>query len=156
VAELLTEMPQVPIRINFTPEISINEWQQKFASWRKNHGSRKVLTLLTEIFPRKMAMALLGDTEVIAANWRGADTEMLLEKLINCPFDIIGTDSWDRAMVTRGGVALKDIEPDTLESRLVKGVFFVGEVLDVTGPCGGYNITWALASGKCAGDAAAR
>ncbi|MBO5644991.1 MAG: NAD(P)/FAD-dependent oxidoreductase, partial [Lentisphaeria bacterium] len=50
--------------------------------------------------------------------------------------------------------ALKNIAPDTLQSTITKGVFFAGELLDVTGPCGGYNITWALASGMCAGIAA--
>ena len=54
-------------------------------------------------------------------------------------------------MVTQGGVSLKDISPDTLESKLVSGLYFAGEVLDLTGPCGGYNITWALASGMLAG-----
>jgi len=59
-------------------------------------------------------------------------------------------------MVTAGGVALKHIDPDSLESRLISGLFFAGEILDLTGPCGGYNITWALASGMLAGSNAGR
>ena len=64
---------------------------------------------------------------------------------------IKGTDGWDKAMLTKGGVALKKINPDTLESRLIKGLFFAGEVLDLQGPCGGYNLQWAFASGTLAG-----
>jgi predicted flavoprotein YhiN len=53
-----------------------------------------------------------------------------------------------------GGVSLKEVCPHTLESKLFPGLFFAGEMLDVTGPCGGFNITWALASGMLAGSAA--
>jgi predicted flavoprotein YhiN len=56
-------------------------------------------------------------------------------------------------MVTRGGVALNEVDPQTLASRIVRGLFFAGEVLDLDGPCGGYNLTWAFASGRLAGQA---
>ena len=64
---------------------------------------------------------------------------------------IKGTDGWDKAMLTHGGVALKKVNPDTLESRLISGLFFAGELLDLQGPCGGYNLQWAFASGTLAG-----
>ena len=146
----------VPLRINFTPETSRAEWESRFASWRKEHGGKKVHTLLAEYLPRKVAGALLGDCDVTAAGWRRDDAVKLLERLVDSPFTITGCDPWEKAMVTSGGVSLKQIDPATLESRLVKGVYFAGEIMDVTGPCGGYNITWALASGKTAGNSAAR
>ncbi|MBR2344428.1 MAG: NAD(P)/FAD-dependent oxidoreductase [Lentisphaeria bacterium] len=156
VARLKKEMPQIPLRINFTPDTGHEEWAARFALWRKTQGTKKVQTLLAGYLPRKVAAYLLNDPDVIVAHWQGRDREILLEKLLNCPFSAIGTDSWERAMVTAGGVSLKDIEPDSMASRLVKGIYFAGEVLDVTGPCGGYNITWALASGRCAGEAASQ
>lgn len=156
VARLLAKQPAVPLRINFTPEISREMWQQTFAGWKKNHGIKKVQTLLAEIFPRKLAAALLNDPDVTAARWKSADAETLLNNITDHPFTITATDSWDRAMVTAGGVALKHIDPDSLESRLTSGLFFAGEILDLTGPCGGYNITWALASGMLAGANASR
>ena len=58
-------------------------------------------------------------------------------------------------MVTRGGVALARVNPQTLESRLMPGLFFAGEVLDLDGPCGGYNLQWAFSSGMLAGTHAA-
>lgn len=154
-AALLAAGKKVPLRINFTPGTGMEQWRERFAQWRKNSGTKKVLTLLSEYLPRKVAAALLEDSEVIAARWRGAEAEKVLHRIVDCPFDITGSDTWDKAMVTAGGVELKQIVPETLESRLVSGVFFAGEVLDVTGPCGGYNITWALASGRAAGCAAA-
>ena len=151
VAELLTKNPTVPLRINFTPCATRDEWANRFSSWRQKNGIKKIVSLLSEYLPRKVAAALVGDSDIIAARLRGSDQEILLEKLLDCPFTLVATDSWDRAMVTQGGVSLKDISPDTLESKLVRGLYFAGEVLELTGPCGGYNITWALASGMLAG-----
>jgi len=151
VAKLLSKNPTVPLRINFTPELTRDEWEKNFAFWRQKHGTKKVVSLLSEYLPRKVASALVGDDDVIAARLRGRDQEALLEKVINSPFTLTATDLWDKAMVTEGGVSLKELSPDTLESKLVSGLYFAGEVLDLTGPCGGYNITWALASGMLAG-----
>lgn len=66
-------------------------------------------------------------------------------------FAITGSLSWNDAQVMGGGISTKDFFPDTLESRLVKGLFAAGEVLDVTGDCGGYNLQWAWSSGYVAG-----
>ena len=57
----------------------------------------------------------------------------------------------DSAQVTAGGVYTKDFDPLTMESRLVPGLYACGEVLDVDGECGGYNLQWAWSSGRCAG-----
>ena len=61
----------------------------------------------------------------------------------------------DEAMAMDGGVLLKEVDPRTMESRLVRGVHFAGEILDLTGPTGGFNIQFALSSGRLAGLAAA-
>ena len=55
----------------------------------------------------------------------------------------------------RGGISLKEVNPADLSSRLVKGLYFAGEILDLDGPCGGYNMQWAFSSGFLAGHAAA-
>jgi predicted Rossmann fold flavoprotein len=68
---------------------------------------------------------------------------------------VTGHAGWDRAMVMRGGVSLKDVRPETLESRRVAGLFFAGEMLDLDGPCGGFNLQWAFSSGALAGASAA-
>ena len=61
----------------------------------------------------------------------------------------------DNAQVTAGGIAVSEFDPNSLESRLCPGLFACGEVLDVDGDCGGYNLQWAWSSGKLAGIAAA-
>ena len=75
----------------------------------------------------------------------------LFEILKNYQFMPKSTVGYDKAEVTRGGVDTKDISSKTMGSRLVPGLFFVGEVLDVTGLLGGYNFQWAWASGWVAG-----
>ena len=86
------------------------------------------------------------------AGFSTACRRQLAEKLSRLKLHISATDGWRKAMVTRGGVALDEVDPQTMESKLVSGLFFAGEVLDVDGPCGGYNISWALASGFLTGN----
>jgi predicted Rossmann fold flavoprotein len=65
-----------------------------------------------------------------------------------------GTEGYAKAEVTAGGVSTEELDPRTLEARRVRGLFFIGEVVDVTGWLGGYNFQWAWASGFCAGQSA--
>lgn len=66
-------------------------------------------------------------------------------------FNIIGTMSWNNAQVTKGGAVTDEFNPNTMESKLVKGLYATGEVLDIDGDCGGYNLQWAWSSGFLAG-----
>jgi predicted Rossmann fold flavoprotein len=78
-----------------------------------------------------------------------------LADLLTCwKLPITGTQPWSRAHVTAGGVEASEIDPATLESKLVPGLFLAGEVIDVDGDCGGYNLQWAWSSGLVAGVAA--
>jgi predicted flavoprotein YhiN len=55
------------------------------------------------------------------------------------------------AMITRGGISLKEIDPNTMQSKKINGLYFCGEVMNLDGPCGGYNLQWSFASGYLAG-----
>ncbi len=69
---------------------------------------------------------------------------------------LTGTQGMDSAQVTAGGVYTKDFDPETMESRLVPGLYACGELLDIDGPCGGYNLQWAWSSGHLAGEKAGK
>ena len=69
--------------------------------------------------------------------------------------EVRGTNSFDQAQICAGGVDTREISEDTMESRLVKGLYFAGELVDVDGICGGYNLQWAWSSGYLAGKSAA-
>lgn len=73
----------------------------------------------------------------------------------NWNFNITGTMSWNNAQTTRGGVVTDEFDPVTMQSKLKKGLYAAGEVLDIDGDCGGYNLQWAWSSGAVAGISAA-
>jgi predicted Rossmann fold flavoprotein len=117
-------------------------------------GSRKQLTTLLPL-PRRLTRALLehlgiGDRPAFSLD-RGAWER--LESLHDYRFAPAGTFGYSKAEVTRGGVATGEVDPETMESRLVPGLHFVGEVLDVTGELGGYNFQWAFSSAAVCADA---
>jgi len=75
----------------------------------------------------------------------------LAEACADLRLNVTGTEGWERAMVTRGGVALRELDPKTLACRNIRGLYCAGEVVDLDGRCGGFNLTWAFASGRQAG-----
>jgi len=85
-----------------------------------------------------------------------ADKPEHIARLIhNFKFKITGTMPWANAQVTAGGINVSDINPKTMESKIVPGVYFAGEIMDIDGDCGGYNLQWAWSSGYFAGENAA-
>lgn len=84
-----------------------------------------------------------------------SDPERLAARLKGWRIPIAGTRGWNEAQVTAGGVDCGEVYPHTLGSRIVPGLYFAGELLDVDGPCGGWNLQWAWSSGYTAGECAA-
>ena len=78
----------------------------------------------------------------------------MLNILSNFKIRVVNTADFGKAQVCCGGVSLAQIEPESMESRLHKGLYFAGELVDVDGMCGGYNLQWAWTSGYIAGKAA--
>ena len=72
----------------------------------------------------------------------------------NWRFPVLGTGGWEQAQVTRGGVPLKEVDGLTLESKRCPGLYLTGELLNIDGDCGGFNLHWAWATGFAAGRAA--
>ncbi len=155
VSHLLAKTHEVPLKINLFPELNFEEWQNLFRERRLHFGKRQISRILSQDLPKALAnefcelAGIPADTKM--AVLKAEARNKLCSLLSALPLRVKSTDGWDKAMLTRGGVALKKVNPDTLESRLLKGLFFAGEVLDLQGPCGGYNLQWAFASGALAG-----
>ena len=154
VAELLARHGTVPLSINLMPERNKEDWRQWLAEIRKNSGGKDLSKVLAGFFPKRLALLLAGSDDGPVARLTVAGMERLLNDLTGLTLNIRETDGWEKSMVTHGGVKLKEIDPDTLASRLLPGLFFAGEVVDLDGPCGGYNLSWAMASGVLAGRSA--
>lgn len=102
--------------------------------------------MLTGILPNKFGPAL----QELFAPLRNLET--VVRSIKDRRFKVSGTRGWNEAEFTSGGIAVSEVNENTLESRLFPGVYFAGEVLDVDGRRGGYNLAWAWASGMAAGD----
>jgi predicted flavoprotein YhiN len=90
-----------------------------------------------------------GDTAL--SRFERAARERLVTALTAFPLPWTSDEGYKKAEVTGGGVALEEVQPTTLESRIHKGLFLAGELLDAFGPIGGYNFTWAWVTGRQAG-----
>jgi predicted flavoprotein YhiN len=100
-----------------------------------------------------------ADGSVFPESQRAGDILRVLQELAelcaNAPLTVTATEGWARAIITRGGIDRRELDPQSLAVRRVSGLFCAGECVDIDGPCGGYNLTWAFASGALAGHAAA-
>ena len=138
----------VALTVNFLPEI------EHPASWLDGRiallPETTALTLMTGVQPRLLTQAILKEAQIApdtpASDLTAAQKQALLDALFAFPLPVTGTQGFQSAQVTRGGVLLDEIDPHTLQSRLFDGLYFAGEVLDVDGPCGGYNLHFAFAS----------
>ncbi len=145
----------VDVEINFLPGVNIRTELEK--RWK----ARPQLTLeksLYGLFPNKFAEALpraiqLDHTKAVK-DLSAEETHRLIESLSAFKIKIDGTRSWNEAEFTAGGVDTRDVNPDTLESKLTPALFFCGEILDVDGDVGGFNLSWAWSSGNVAGKSA--
>ena len=93
--------------------------------------------------------------EQICATLTSAQMHRLVERIKQSRFTVTGTRGFKEAMVTAGGVKLSEVDPKTMESKVCPNLFLTGEVLDLTGPCGGYNLQLAFSTGSLAGRAIA-
>ena len=150
-AELLSERESVPLKINLFAETSVQQWQERFNLWRQSKGKTAAGKLLAEYLPKRLIPNLVPAAEIPFARYPKAAQEQLLLNLTELKLHAKAPENWHKAMVTHGGIALEEVNFRTLESKIVKGLYFAGEVLDVDGPCGGYNIQWALSSGALCG-----
>ena len=92
-----------------------------------------------------------GFTTQCAAGLTDSDLERIARQTKRFALPITGTCGFDQAQVTAGGLRTEEFDPETLESRVVPGLYACGEVLDVDGDCGGFNLQWAWSSGHLAG-----
>jgi predicted Rossmann fold flavoprotein len=108
------------------------------------------------LIPVVLAEAGFDDATQECARVPAEKRRRLSALLKNWPLTVTGSQSWHDAQVAAGGIPLDEVNPDTLESLRQRGVYLCGEVLDVDGDCGGFNLQWAWSSGWVAGLHAAR
>ncbi|MCL6443675.1 MAG: aminoacetone oxidase family FAD-binding enzyme [Alicyclobacillus sp.] len=145
--------------IDCLPDTKRDELVRAWLQRRSVDGRRHVLTLLRERVPDRLAEVILEQGGISAQQTLAETGNPDLERMANtCKafrVQLTGTLPLELATVTGGGVSVKEIDPRTMESKLCKGLFFAGEVMDVHAHTGGYNITVAFSTGHLAGASAA-
>jgi predicted Rossmann fold flavoprotein len=143
-------LPGESLTINVLPELDV---LQLLKDNRKLGSKLKIQTLLGEHLPKRLIKTLIDETwlEMITANCADKDLLAIAQNINGWSIKPNGNEGYRTAEVTLGGVDCNAISSKTMECLEIPGLFFIGEVLDVTGWLGGYNFQWAWSSGWCAG-----
>lgn len=153
------ERGPVSVAIDLKPALDIIQLQQRLQRDFDNFSKRSFRHILKELLPQKM-IGPIAELSGIPGDKPGhqinaAERDRLANLLKSLRFNIRSPLSLSAAMVTAGGVSLKEIDPRTMASRLVKNLYFCGEVMDIAADTGGYNLQAAFSTGFVAGESAA-
>lgn len=148
------------VYIDMMPEYSFGDVLELLISRAKKLGYVPLEDFFTGMINKRVVQALLKSAGIAPLSRKAETlTEQELRRAAGAIkrlcLELRGTMSWNNAQVTKGGAVTEDFDPETMESRLVKGLYACGEVLDIDGDCGGYNLQWAWSSGYIAGVSAA-
>ncbi len=154
VAKELKAGKQVSLQLNLAPDKTPADWLDILQNARQINGKKLIRNVLSQHLPQAITNAasqFAGAGDSVAANLTKTLQECLINTLTMFPVNVSGVESWEKAMASTGGVDRKYINSKTMQSRIISNLYCAGEFIDVDGPCGGYNIQWALSSGYHAG-----
>ena len=156
----LDEGKKVTVSVDFLPARGKKEVLDWIARGRADFPNRTGEELLGGLINKKLALGLLKLAGIRpsapAESWSRKQSEALCRQMKEYEALVQSVNPFANAQVCCGGVDTSQVDPETLESRLISGLYLIGELLDVDGICGGYNLQWAWATGNLAGRAAAR
>ena len=144
----LHKKQRVQLFVNLLPEVpNAYTWLMERISARPQITASQ---MLTGVFHRLLAQALLKEAGIAQdapiSAFAASDVQRLSKAISMLTFTVDGTQGFAQAQVTAGGILTSEVDPATMQSRLFNGLYLAGEVLDVDGPCGGYNLHFAFAS----------
>lgn len=151
-------LPEVELIIDLMPEKKLSEldqyWQKKF----NLQQNKQIKNVLGEIFSARLAEKILEIAEIdltVKINQiNRVERKKICVVIKNLSFKIIKIAGYDKAMLTTGGLDLKEVNPKTMNSKLIKNLLVAGEVLDLDGPTGGFNLQSCWSTGRLAGESA--
>lgn len=151
---------RVTMAVDFFPEQSMEQLEERLRSEFEAKPSRTILTMAEQFVPQRLAEFVLVSAGIPFITRLNQITKVqrrdLTDVLKRCPLGTVSSIPLDKGEVTAGGAALNEVEPTTMESTVRPGLFICGELLDVAGPVGGYNLQAAFSTGYVAGTAAAK
>ncbi len=160
VAESLGQEKEIILSLDLKPALEKNQIRERIVRDNKIFGRKNFKNYLKEFLPSKMTAVFIkllripGDKKVNQLTQN--DREKFIDLLKDFRITAVGTRPMEEAIVTRGGVSVKEIEPKTMESKIIKGLYFSGELIDIDARTGGYNLQAAFSTGYIAGENAAK
>jgi predicted Rossmann fold flavoprotein len=141
----------IEIFIDVVPAMNEAELEEYLMGQLSQYSKKIIANVLFELVPKKLGgliCALAGITETNASQLKKEQRRKVIQLLKKLPLSIEATGHIEEATITRGGVSTAGIDPTTMQSKICPGLFFAGEIIDVDGPCGGYNlqICWSTAA----------
>lgn len=150
----------VELEVDLVPDRSFESLSAEIIEWVRVNPKKRLSTLADAWVPRSLSDALLvgagADPDQIASSFTQKSRNRLIETIKGWKLGQIHEVVLDKGEVVAGGISLDEVDPQTMASRLCPGLFFCGEVLDIAGPVGGYNLQAAFATGFVAGESAAK
>lgn len=150
----------VTVVLDALPEKNSKELMQSIEQVKKDKPNKQPKNALHGLLPERYLHFLLQEAHIkedtTMSQLTKKSIEQLVQRIKQFPIRIVRTWPLEKSFVTGGGVSLKQIHPRSLESKKIEGLYFVGEVLDINGYTGGYNVTAALVTGYVAGEHAAQ
>lgn len=152
----------VPVRllIDLKPALSKEQLDKRLLRDLEENKSKQFKNALDGLLPAKLIPVIVEQSGILPEKKAGevtrAERGRLGELLKGLCLTVTGTRGFQEAIITQGGINVKEVNPSTMESKLVKGLYFAGEVLDVDAVTGGFNLQIAWSTGALAGDSAAR
>lgn len=154
----LKENKDITISINFVQDLKLtnqNELIDYLETLNNEAQKRTISELLDSLFNYKLTNVILKRSNIerdrLFEDLTTNEKDLLAENIMNFKITITDTNSFDNSQVCQGGVSLEEINQETFESKIVPNLYLTGEILDVYGDCGGYNIAFATLSGIIAG-----
>ena len=146
-------------QINLKPRLTVEQLERKFLDLGRGKENKEVRTLLDELIPKRLSALVAAQAELpegLRMNQLSrTQRRRLAEAIQSLCIPVTGLRPVSEAIITGGGVPVREISPKTMESRLTAGLFFAGEMIDVSAMTGGYNLQIAFSTGWSAGQAAA-
>lgn len=148
------------IEVDLAPDVANDDLTRRLVDWCVANSRRHVLQWLTGFLPEKAAIALLGELGIGSTRTgqmlAKKDKNRLIELMKCWTIGVVKEVILPKGEVVAGGVSLEEVDSHTMESRICPGLFLAGEILDIAGPVGGYNLQAAWATGFVAGESAAK
>ena len=159
IADWLKESNTIYVEIDLKPALTKEQLRTRFLREFKLNPKKTIKNMLKTLLPKRLVDVFIDIVKIAPDKKVSQITKEKRESLISLlkamRLDIVRPRPIEEAMITRGGVSLKDINPRTMESRLIKGLYFAGEIIDMDADTGGFNLQAAFSTGYLAGESAA-